>query len=225
MSLQVLSLPPRPLSSDLTNQPPQALLVMLHGWGANAQDVATLASYIDLPQVQFFFPNAPFPFPYMPTGRMWYDLPQDYSFSSQPDFRQQPQVQESSQQLLSWLKSLEATTGLPLSRTILAGFSQGGAMTLEVGLQLPLAALMVLSGYAHAPLETVVQPAPKVLMVHGQLDQVVPLRAAQQTRAQLDHLGVSVQYHELSMGHEIQPIVLKLMQSFIEEIVFPPDSL
>jgi phospholipase/carboxylesterase len=216
MSLEVLSFPPR-------LQPPQALLVMLHGWGANAQDVAALASYIDLPHFQFFFPNAPFPFPYSPVGRMWYDLPQDYSFFSQPSFRQRPQVQASSQALLNWLKSLETATGVPLSRTVLAGFSQGGAMTLEVGLQLPLAALMVLSGYAHAPLETVIDPAPKVLMVHGQLDQVVPLRSAHQAREQLNQLGVTVQYHELSMGHEIQPIVLKLMQSFIEESVFPPE--
>lgn len=217
MSLEALSFPAR-------QQPAQALLVMLHGWGANAQDVAALASYLDLPQFQFFFPNAPFSFPYAPEGRMWYDLPDNYSFQSQPDFRQQPQLQESRQQLIDWLKSLEATTGIPLSRTILAGFSQGGAMTLEVGLQLPLAALMVLSGYAHAPLQLNTDSIPSVLLAHGQSDLVVPLLAAKQTRDQLALLGVPVQYHEFSMGHEIQPMVLKLMQSFIEEIVFPLDS-
>jgi phospholipase/carboxylesterase len=198
---------------------------MLHGWGANAQDVAALSSYLELPDFQFAFPNAPFAFPYSPLGRMWYDLPENYSFSSQPDFQQQTQLQESRQELLSWLKSLPDATGIPLSRTVLAGFSQGGAMTLEVGLQLPLAALMVLSGYAHAPLELTVQPAPKILLVHGRLDRVVPLQAAQQTRQQLAQLGIPAQYHELNMGHEIQPAVLKLMQSFIEEIVFPPNSL
>ncbi len=197
---------------------------MLHGWGANAQDVAALANYIDLPKFAFGFPNAPFPFPHSPIGRMWYDLPVDYSFFGQPSFRQQPQVQESRQRLREWLLSLEATTGVPLSRTVLAGFSQGGAMTLEVGLQLPLAALLVLSGYTHAPIEAILQPAPPVLVAHGRSDQVVPLLAAQQTQQQLSDLGVKVQYHEFDMGHEIQPSVLKLMQSFIEEIVFPPDS-
>lgn len=100
-------------------------------------------------------------------------------------------------------------------------------MTLEVGLQLPLAALMVLSGYVHAPLAVSTEAStnlPKVLLVHGRSDLVVPLLAAQQARDQLQRLGLSVQYHELSMGHEIQPVVLKLMQSFIEESVFPPDS-
>jgi phospholipase/carboxylesterase len=218
MTLEALSFP-------APAQPPQALLVMLHGWGANAQDVAALASYLDLPNFQCFFPNAPFPFPYAPQGRMWYDLPEDYSFFNQPSPEQQTQLLTSRQELITWLKSLEGKTGVPLGRTVLAGFSQGGAMTLDVGLQLPLAALMVLSGYAHGPLT--LGPgtaAPKILQVHGQFDQVVPLLAAYQARDQMDQLGATVRYHELNMGHEIQPIVLKLMQSFIEEIVFPLDS-
>jgi phospholipase/carboxylesterase len=154
---------------------------------------------------------------------MWYDLPADYSFSSQADFRQQPQIQASREQLLTWLKSLESETGIPLSQTILAGFSQGGAMTLDVGLQLPLAAVMVLSGYAHAPIQIGTDIVPNVLMVHGRSDLVVPVQAAEQARDQLIQLGVPVQYHEISMGHEIDPVVLKLMQSFIEESVFSPD--
>jgi phospholipase/carboxylesterase len=218
MSLEALSVSAR-------HQPPHFLLVMLHGWGANAQDVAALASYLDLPTFEFAFPNAPFAFPYSPVGRVWYDLPENYSFSSQPARSQQVQLQSSRQELLTWLKSLPDTTGIPLARTVLAGFSQGGAMTLDVGLQLPLAALMVLSGYAHTQLEATASLVPKILMVHGRSDLVVPLAAAQQTRQQLSQLGIPVQYHELNMGHEIQPDVLKLMQSFIEEIVFPPDSL
>ena len=204
--------------------PAQGLLVLLHGWGANAQDVAALVQYINLPQFSFAFPNAPFAFPYSPTGRMWYDLPEDYAFFSQPDFRQQPQLQTSRQSLLNWLHSLESSTGISLARTVLAGFSQGGAMTLEVGLDLPVAALMVLSGYAHAPLVLPGNEIAPVLIVHGSADQVVPLAAAQQVRDSLKQAGRLVQYHEIKMGHEIQPVVLKLMQSFIEETVFPPNS-
>ena len=97
-------------------------------------------------------------------------------------------------------------------------------MTLDVGPQLPLAALMVLSGYTHAPIEPFMPPTPPVLVAHGRFDQVVPLLAAQQTQQRLSDLGVKVKYHEFDMGHEIQPGVLKLMQSFIEEIVWTPDS-
>ena len=151
---------------------------------------------------------------------MWYGLPNDYSFFSRPEFRQQPELQKSRQELIEWLRSLEQTTGVPLSRTILGGFSQGGAMTLDIGLQLPLAALMVLSGYLHAPLEIEKLGAsiPPVLIVHGRQDQVVPLGAAQQVRERLVKLGARVQYYEQDMGHEIQPIVLSRMQSFMEEV-------
>ncbi len=213
-----------PLEAILVPAPSaQALLVLLHGWGANAQDVAALAQYLELPHCSFAFPNAPFAFPYAPTGRMWYDLPQDYAFLSQPEFRQQPQLQTSRQALLDWINSLAASTGIPLSRTVLAGFSQGGAMTLEVGLSLPVAGLMVLSGYAHAPLELGNAALP-ILLVHGRADLVVPLAAAHKVRDALTQAGAAVQYHELEMGHEIQPAVLELMQSFVEETVFPLDS-
>jgi len=199
-------------------------LVMLHGWGANAQDVAALANYLDLPDYQFLFPEAPFPHPYSAAGKMWYGLPDDYSFFSRPEFRQQPELQKSRLELVTWLRSLEQTTGVPLNRTILSGFSQGGAMTLDIGLQLPFAALMVLSGYLHAPLESVEQGClSPVLIVHGRQDPVVPLKAAQLVHESLVKLGADVQYYEQDMGHEIQPLVLSRMQSFMEELRVRPE--
>ncbi|WAL58086.1 alpha/beta hydrolase [Thermocoleostomius sinensis] len=221
MSLQTIAIPPQRGQA-------QGLLVMLHGWGANAQDVSALASFLNLPNYQFVFPDAPFPYLYSPIGRVWYNFPENYTFLSNPEFYDQPELTQSRQQLIEWLRSLESTTGIPLSRTVLAGFSQGGAMTLDVGLKLPLAALMVLSGYIHAPARLAIgegsASVPPVLMVHGRQDQVVPLAAAHQARDQLLALGVAVQYRELDMGHEIQPHVLRLMQSFIEETVISPDS-
>jgi phospholipase/carboxylesterase len=209
------------ISISAKNGQPKGLLVMLHGWGANAQDVAGLSAYLDLPDYQFLFPDAPFPHPYTSTGRMWYGLPSDYSFFSNPAFRDQPELKESRSLLLNWLRSLEGSTGVPLTQTILGGFSQGGAMTLDIGLDLPLAGLMVLSGYLHAPLQPAGSPSPiavpPTLIVHGQQDEVVPLAAAQNVRQSLLNLGASVQYFEENMGHEIQPVVLSHMQSFIEE--------
>lgn len=204
---------------------PQRLLVALHGWGANYNDLAALAPYLNLPDYQLLFPNAPFPHPYAPGGRMWYSLDGDYSFQSSADFRNHPELAQSRTQLLDWLRSLESQTGVPLSRTILAGFSQGGAMTLDVGTQLPLGALMVLSGYLHAPLTPPAHPLPPILMVHGRYDPVVPLLAAQQAKAQLVQLGATVDYHEIDMGHEIQPVVLHFMQSFLrEQLSFTGDA-
>jgi len=212
VSLRAISIPPR------SGKPPEALLVMLHGWGANAQDVASLALMLDLPTLQLLFPDAPFPYPYGPTGRIWYDLPDGYSFESDPEFVRQPKLRESAAQLTDWLRSLASITGVPLEKTLLAGFSQGGAMALEVGLSLPLAGLLVLSGYLHGPPQLGVALPPPVLMVHGQQDLVVPIGAARRSRNVLQSAGLSVRYHELSTGHEITPEVLKLAQNFTEEI-------
>lgn len=210
-----------------TGHPPQGLIVLLHGWGANYYDLVDLSAYLDLPDYQFLCPNAPFVHPYSPTGRMWYGFPEDSRLQDlqylgkQVDLPEAKQLWKSRQLLIDWLNSLVGSTGVPLSRTVLAGFSQGGAMTLDLGSQLPLAALMVLSGYLHTPLEQVEHSLPPVLMVHGRQDAVVPLTAAQQARAALLALDAPLEYHEIEMGHEIQPVVLKIMQSFLSKLAFP----
>lgn len=216
MALQAITIPPA------TGNSPQGIIVILHGWGASAQDVLSVASFIDLPNHQLVFPDAPFPHPYAAGGRMWYDFPSQFSFQSTPEFRNREDLSTSRKRLLDFLKSLPATTGVPLSQTILGGFSQGGAMTLDVGLGLPLAGLMVLSGYLHAPIVPPQTPIAPILMVHGTQDLVVPMAAAQQAYASLESLGAAVHYQEFAMGHEIPLIVLKKIQSFVEEML--PDN-
>lgn len=181
------------------------MIVALHGWGANAQDLASVVPLLNLPDYQFMFPNAPFPHPYSSTGRAWYDL-SDQKAQGLP---------ESRKLLTEWLKSLESSTGVPVSRTILSGFSQGAAMTLDVGLSLPLAGLVALSGYIHSASVPAGGKFPPVLLVHGRQDSVVPLTAAQYTRESLAALNASVQYHEFDMGHEIRPEVLALIRNFV----------
>jgi len=192
---------------------PKNLLVMLHGWGANAQDVASLADYLQLPDYAMAFPNAPFRHPQSPGGYMWYAFPDENL--DQLLGLEQVDLQESRQRLRTWLTDLSAQLNIPLSRTILGGFSQGGAMTLDIGPQLPVAGLMALSGYLHRAIAAPDVPAP-TLLVHGVQDAVVPLQAAHQCREQLTALNTPLDYHELPMGHEISPNVLNLIQSFIE---------
>jgi phospholipase/carboxylesterase len=193
--------------------------VGLHGWGANAQDLAGLAPYMNLSNCQLLFPDAPLPHPQVPGGRMWYGFPAGYDFRTMPNFEQQSDVQNSRRQLQDWLRSLPKQTGIPLMQTILAGFSQGGAMTLDVGLHLPLAGLVVMSGYLHAPLSLSANaPTPPVFMVHGRFDPVVPLAAAHQARDALVEAGVVVDYAEYDMGHEIQPAALAQIRSFVQGI-------
>lgn len=179
----------------------------MHGWGANAEDVASLLPLLNLPDYQFVLPNAPYPYPYSPIGRAWYDLRVENMYQGLP---------ESRQLLIDFLQSLESTTGVPLSRTILSGFSQGGAMTLDVGSKLPLAGLAVMSGYLHPDAVTADQKGiPPTLITHGRYDEVVPLQAALKAQETLKSLKVAVEYHEFDMGHEINPQTLEVLRNFV----------
>lgn len=216
MTLRAIAIPP---IRSAETETPSHLFVGLHGWGANAQDLAGLSPYMNLSDCQMIFPDAPFPHPQASGGKMWYGFPVGYDFSDVYDLEQQADLQSSRQQLRNWLRSLADQTGIPLSRTILAGFSQGGAMTLDVGLSLPLAALIVMSGYLHGSLRIEDSAeTPPVFVVHGRFDPVVPLAAAHQTRDHLQKAGVAVQYHEFDMGHEIQMPALAQIRSFVQEI-------
>ncbi|WGV28923.1 alpha/beta hydrolase [Halotia branconii] len=197
--------------SASNSEPPAGLIVTLHGWGANAEDVASLLPFFRLPNYQFVFPNAPYPFPDSATGRAWYDLRMENMFQG---------LAESRQLLTDWLQSLESSTGVPLSRTILSGFSQGGAMTLDVGLQLPLAGLIVMSGYLHPEIATATKSSfPPTLIMHGRNDQVVPLQAALKARETVEALGVATEYHEFDMGHEISPEMLEVLRKFVVNVM------
>ncbi|KKD39476.1 MAG: alpha/beta hydrolase [Limnoraphis robusta] len=195
------------ISAETNN--PEGLIVFLHGWGANAEDLASLTPLLRLTQYQFIFPDAPFPHPQVPLGRAWYSL----------ETQEYKGLDQSRQTLIDWLTSLEATTGIPASRTILGGFSQGGAMTMDVGRELGLAGLIVLSGYLHFSPEPVSGSFPPMLIVHGRLDRVVPLTAAIRARDRFQELGADIQYHEFDMAHEIRPEVLSLIRSFVVEVM------
>ncbi|MGP0128258.1 MAG: alpha/beta hydrolase [cyanobacterium endosymbiont of Rhopalodia musculus] len=201
MSLNAISIVPT------AGKVPQSLLIMLHGWGANAKDLAPLASMLSLGDCQLIFPNAPFPHPEVPGGRAWYVLE---TLDCQG-------LSESQNLLQNWLFSLENQTGVPLSRTVLAGFSQGGAMSLDVGLQLPLAGICSLSGYLHFQPQTTPFPCSPILIVHGIQDMVVPIQAARKAKDALTDIGAMVEYHEFNGGHEISSITLAILQQFIQK--------
>jgi len=197
MQLKSISLP-------LQNSP-RYLVVSLHGWGANAYDLVSIAEELNLTDTQFIFPEAPYPHPQVSGGKAWYDLEtSDYQGLS-----------ESRTLLRDWLISLEQSTGIPLERTWMVGFSQGGAMTLDIGLDLPLLGICSLSGYLQRTLESIKYKDSQVLIIHGQQDPVVPVQEARKAYSLLQNLGAKVEYHELKMGHEISLEAINLLRESI----------
>ncbi|AFY70807.1 phospholipase/Carboxylesterase [Thalassoporum mexicanum PCC 7367] len=196
------------ISPQATGITPTGLLVALHGWGANAQDLASLVPLLKLPTYQFIFLEAPFPHPAVADGRAWYDL-------NKPGAEG---LVESRELLQAYLQDLPQQTGIALDKTILMGFSQGGAMTMDVGLGLPLAGLVVLSGYLHPFAQQLPDRKPPTLLVHGKYDQVVPIVAAQSAQKTLTKQGVDLEYEEYEMGHEITLPVIDRVREFIADI-------
>ncbi len=193
---------------------PTYLLVVLHGWGANYQDFVPFAKVLNLDGFGYFFPNAPFTHFQVPGGKAWYAL-ENKEFTG---------LAESRRLLFDWLNSLEASTGVPLNQTVLAGFSQGGAMTLDVGLTLPLAAVCSFSGYLHYQPQPQEKAAfPPTMIIHGKQDFVVPLQAAIKARDELTKIGVNVKYQEFDMAHEVQEPAIALFKQFLIEQVINRD--
>jgi phospholipase/carboxylesterase len=191
---------------------PIGTIVVLHGWGANHDDLGELVPYFKLPEYQFLFPNGIFDHEYSDEGKMWYS----FTGAGQLNDRSVTQLATSREVLTTWIQSLPDSTGIPLDRTWIAGFSQGGAMTLDIGLDLPVAGLIVMSGYLH---QNRPQPAaaPPVLIVHGRQDDVVPISAARQGQKVLTEWGVDVGYQEFDMGHSIVPEVLDVVRNFVTD--------
>lgn len=199
------------ISVPATTEPATGTIVLLHGWGANHDDLGELAPYFQLPEYQFLFPNGIFDHEYTDTGKMWYS----FTGAGQLTDRSIAQRETSRQTLTDWIESLPNATGIPLDRTWIAGFSQGGAMTLDIGLNLPVAGLIVLSGYLHPDLPKPTATAPPALIVHGRQDDVVPISAARKSQATLTQWGVNVRYQEFDMGHSIVPEVLNVVRNFV----------
>ncbi len=152
-------------------------LVLLHGWGANGDDLRPLGEQLaqrTSAPLETICLEAPERHPGQPGGRQWYGLfPSDWDA-----------VPEAVNRLRSALLTLEGGEAA-LRRTVLFGFSQGGAMALDCGCSLPLAGIISCSGYAHPAWEP---PAdhPPVLLLHGTEDCVVPFQAMAEIQNRLD---------------------------------------
>jgi len=180
-------------------------LVLLHGWGADADDLLDLAEVLVEPTVSVVALQAPLPHP-GGSGRQWYDL-------QQPNW---PQLPAARANLLERLGALAAE--VPLEQTVVLGFSQGAAMALDVataGEGLPLAGLISCSGYPHPAWEPGLQANKTILLTHGEQDPVVPYGASEVLQEQLHRSGIGAELIGFAGGHTIDSSLFPALRQYL----------
>jgi phospholipase/carboxylesterase len=193
-----------------TKPKPSHAVIWLHGLGADGNDFVPVVKQMKLPRlgIRFVFPHAPMR-PVTINGgfvmRAWYDIAYQ-----ELAFKEDERGLRDSQKLIEDIIARENARGIPSNRIVLAGFSQGGVMTLQVGLRQPkrLAGLMALSAYLPmSPMIEIERNAASasvpIFMGHGIADNIVPLALGTMSRDTLSKLGYEVEWHQYPMPHSV----------------------
>jgi phospholipase/carboxylesterase len=197
---------------------PEGALVLLHGRGADENDLFPLLDVLDPDRrLAGVCPRGPLALP--PMGAHWYVVkrvgyPDPDTFF--PTYAR----------LSGWLDSYLADRGLTPDRTVLGGFSQGTAMAYALGLgrgRPPPAALMAFSGFIPEVDGLVIEAeraaGMPVVIAHGAVDPVIPVEFGRAARDRLIAAGAEVVYRESSIAHAIDPTVLHELSGWAPDVI------
>ncbi len=215
LSLTPSAAMPQTLQATPPPDSPATLLVLLHGWGANAQDMQPLAQALGpvLTQALVLAPQGFEPAASSPGGRQWFDV-QGMTLANRAQ-----RVAQVLPRLAQWLREAQQYSGVPPERTVLAGFSQGGSLAVELALACDgLAARVLAFAGRCASLPT---HAPQRTALHfllGGADPFLPADHALSTVQQLRALGAEATL-DLShgLGHAIDAVLLQKAQQRLTE--------
>lgn len=185
-----------------------ASVIWLHGLGADGTDFISIIALLDLADVRFILPHAPYQKITLNQGatmRAWYDL-----FGLSPDSLQDEIGIQASEAYLHQLIAQEIARGIPSHRILLAGFSQGGAIALHTALRYPqpLAGVLALSTYLPlkqrlATEKSAANQSSPIFMAHGRQDTVITLSTSQLSHKALLAEAYRVDWHEYTMAHSV----------------------
>lgn len=189
--------------------PAKSAVLWLHGLGASGHDFVPIVPHLGQPSTRFVFPHAPERPVTINGGHVmpaWYDIT---TLAAGPGREPEADIREATKQVEAWLQRI-ADEGVPPERTILAGFSQGGAMALHVGHRFAhrLAGIMVLSAYLLLE-ETVAAEGhtantdTPMLFCHGTQDEMVAVARGREAHQTFVREGRDVRYHDFPMGHQV----------------------
>lgn len=198
---------------------PGHLVVLLHGYGADGNDLIGLAPLLGqlMPDVVFHAPNAPHPCEGNPFGYQWFGISRlDPAIALAG-------VQSAAPALDAFLDDTMAAHGLDESKTVLLGFSQGTMMALHVGLRRKkqLAGIVGFSGMLAGAelLQSQVTHKPPVLLIHGDADEMLPHTLSQRAGQALQAAGLKVGLHiAQGVGHSIDDTGLQLAARFLLDV-------
>ena len=198
--------------------PPQGALVLLHGRGSNEHDLVDLFDLVD-PERRLVgvTPRAPLALP--PGGRHWYAL-HEIGYPDPATFLATMQVAG------EWLDGLAESTGVPLERTVLGGFSQGCVMSWALGLAAGRprpAGIIGLSGFMPTVegfrLDLDGLGGYPVAIAHGTLDSVISVDWGRRARDRMVAAGAEVTYHESAVPHTVDPAALPILAAWLGEVI------
>jgi phospholipase/carboxylesterase len=196
-------------------------VVLLHGYGAAGDDLVSLAERLARPGSRFIVPAAPLP---QGSGRAWWPIDEHRPAHAWDErlpngFQPNPQVtavRRAVQRLLRDMKARYAP-----KRLVLAGFSQGAMLSIDVALQAdpPVDRVGVLSGVmladSLAGLQAPHASKPSFFVSHGRQDTVLPYAAAEHACQMLERHGYPVEFHPFDGTHQIPREVTTALASFI----------
>jgi len=204
-----------------TGPKPEAAVIWLHGLGADGHDFEPIVPELELAKpVRFVFPHAPTRPVTINQGmrmRAWYDILQ---LGGGPE---DEAGLRASQRLT---EELIRAQGLPASKIVLAGFSQGGAIVLQTALRYPerLAGVVALSTYL--PLARMVEAERSeanrdlpIFMAHGQYDDLIPMQRARASREHLETLGYKIEWHDYPMPHSVCAPEIADISAFFAKVI------
>ncbi len=209
-----------PRLDPIGGEPTRSAVLLLHGYGADGNDLIGLAAEWApaLPETLFLSPHAPFPCEASPFGRQW------FGFQNQRPELIAVEVATAARVIDRAIDALLEELSLEPGRLALAGFSQGAMMALHVGLrrERPVAGILGYSGLLMGAefLKAELRSKPPVLLIHGDSDTVVPPSSLPEAEAALTRLGVPVEtILRPGLAHGIDPHGLAQGRAFLERVL------
>ncbi|HRE78993.1 MAG TPA: alpha/beta fold hydrolase [Flavobacterium sp.] len=212
MSLQYLIREPK------TIQEKNPLLLLLHGYGSNKEDLFSFAS--ELPE-EYYVISVQAPHDLMYGSYAWYAINFDADDTKFSDINQ---AKQSRDLIVDFIDELVAKYPIDKEKITLIGFSQGAILSYAIALSYPekVSKIVAMSGYLNTDMakENFEQndfSNLKIFASHGTVDQVIPVDWARKTSPVLEKLGIKFVYKEYPVGHGVAPQNFYDFRNWLEE--------